>query len=85
MPEVQPSISAVRGFRAFGVRANIVCPAAGNPEMHPPIVGAEHWPSLPGDPERRTREQRLKEGIPIDDGTWGQLVDLAGKLAVALP
>jgi 3alpha(or 20beta)-hydroxysteroid dehydrogenase len=26
--------------RARGVRANIVCPAAGNPEMIPPIVGA---------------------------------------------
>lgn len=25
----------------FGIRANVVCPAAGNPEMHPPIVGWE--------------------------------------------
>lgn len=31
----------------FGVRANIVCPAAGNREMHPKIVGAEDWPALP--------------------------------------
>jgi 3alpha(or 20beta)-hydroxysteroid dehydrogenase len=29
--------------RRFGVRANIVCPEAGNPEMHPPVVG---WESL---------------------------------------
>jgi 3alpha(or 20beta)-hydroxysteroid dehydrogenase len=36
----------------FGVRANIVCPEAGNPEMHTPIVGAEDWPPLPPDPER---------------------------------
>jgi NAD(P)-dependent dehydrogenase (short-subunit alcohol dehydrogenase family) len=28
--------------RRFGVRANIVCPEAGNPEMHPPVVGWEH-------------------------------------------
>ena len=27
--------------RRFGVRANCLCPAAGNPEMHPPIVGME--------------------------------------------
>jgi 3alpha(or 20beta)-hydroxysteroid dehydrogenase len=27
--------------RRFGIRANVVCPAAGNPEMHPPIVGWE--------------------------------------------
>jgi 3alpha(or 20beta)-hydroxysteroid dehydrogenase len=44
-------VTAIENAR-FGVRANIVCPAAGNPEMHPPIVGAEHWPSLPADPER---------------------------------
>ena len=36
----------------FGVRCNIVCPEAGNPEMHTPIVGAEDWPPLPPDPER---------------------------------
>ncbi len=41
--------------------------------------------TLPGDPERRTRERRRRDGIPLDDGTWGQLVDLAGKLGVALP
>jgi 3alpha(or 20beta)-hydroxysteroid dehydrogenase len=27
--------------RRFGVRANCLCPAAGNPEMHPPIIGLE--------------------------------------------
>ena len=30
----------------FGVRANIVCPAAGNSEMHPPVVGAADWPRI---------------------------------------
>jgi uncharacterized oxidoreductase len=40
---------------------------------------------LPGDPERRARQQRLKEGIPIDAGTWGQLTDLGEKLGVAVP
>ncbi len=44
-------VTAIENER-FGVRANIVCPAAGNPEMHPPIVGAEEWPPLPPDPER---------------------------------
>ena len=32
--------------RKRGVRANIVCPALGNPEMHPPIVGAGPNPPL---------------------------------------
>src|SRR5262249_46516889 len=38
---------AVRGFtkvtalenKRFGVRANCICPEAGNPEMHPAVVG----------------------------------------------
>jgi 3alpha(or 20beta)-hydroxysteroid dehydrogenase len=33
-------VTALENSR-FGVRANIVCPAAGNAEMHPPIVGWE--------------------------------------------
>jgi hydroxycarboxylate dehydrogenase B len=40
---------------------------------------------LPGDPERRERTKRRQSGIPLDDGTWGQLVALAGRLRVALP
>jgi 3alpha(or 20beta)-hydroxysteroid dehydrogenase len=38
-------VTALENAR-FGVRANIVCPAAGNSEMHPPIVGAPDWPKL---------------------------------------
>ena len=44
-------VTALENAR-FGVRANIVCPAAGNREMHPPIVGAEDWPPLPIDESR---------------------------------
>jgi len=44
-------VTAIENGR-FGVRCNIVCPEAGNPEMHTPIVGAEDWPALPPDPER---------------------------------
>lgn len=40
---------------------------------------------LPGDPERRERERRLREGITLDDGTWGQLSELAGRLGVKVP
>jgi uncharacterized oxidoreductase len=40
---------------------------------------------LPGDPERRERERRQRDGITVDDGTWGQLVDLAGTLGVKVP
>lgn len=44
-------VTAIENQR-FGVRCNIVCPEAGNPDMHTPIVGAEDWPPLPPDPER---------------------------------
>ena len=40
---------------------------------------------LPGDPERRTRERRQAEGIPIADGTWGHLTRLAAELGVQIP
>ena len=38
-----------------------------------------------GDPERRTREERLREGVPVDAGTWTQLAELAATLDVATP
>jgi uncharacterized oxidoreductase len=40
---------------------------------------------LPGDPERRALAERSKNGIPIDDGNWKQLTDLAQRLGVAAP
>ncbi len=41
--------------------------------------------TLPGDPERKTKAQRLQTGIEVDDGTWDQLVTLANKLQVTIP
>lgn len=40
---------------------------------------------LPGEPERRSKAQRSRSGIPLDDGTWSQLGELAQKLRVRLP
>ena len=40
---------------------------------------------LPGDPERRTLAKRGAEGVPLDDGNWGELVKLAERLNVAVP
>lgn len=40
---------------------------------------------LPGDPERREKARRREAGIPLDDGTWKQLSDLAGQLGVMVP
>ena len=87
-------VTALENAR-FGVRANIVCPAAGNREMHPPIVGAEDWPALPVDDARgpdavapavvylASDESRLCNGteLVLDAGqTAGQALDLPDAL-----
>jgi uncharacterized oxidoreductase len=62
-------------------------------EIHSLADNVRHCPSidparpvqLPGDPERQSTERRLRDGIPLDDGTWGQLAELAGRLGVVLP
>lgn len=41
--------------------------------------------TLPGDPERRERARRQRDGIALDDGTWQQLTQRAEALGVALP
>lgn len=40
---------------------------------------------VPGDPERRMREQRSRDGIPIDAETWRQLVATGERAGVADP
>jgi hydroxycarboxylate dehydrogenase B len=37
---------------------------------------------LPGEPERRSGERRGREGIPVDDGTWRDLLAAAAKLGI---
>lgn len=40
---------------------------------------------LPGEPERRTRERRSREGIPIDRVTWEQFLAVAARVGVEEP
>lgn len=40
---------------------------------------------LPNDRGRQTREHRRVHGIPLDHGTWSQLVERANVLGVAIP
>ncbi len=42
----------------------------------PPAEGVDRV-RLPGDPERESVAQRLADGIPIDDATWGQIKEAA--------
>jgi LDH2 family malate/lactate/ureidoglycolate dehydrogenase len=57
---------------------------AANVRASPPVTPGTAI-TLPGDPERLTRERRRRDGIPLDDGTWGQLTALAGRLNVRVP
>jgi uncharacterized oxidoreductase len=41
--------------------------------------------TLPGDPELRTLKQRSQSGIPLDEGNWKALTDLAVELGVPVP
>ena len=36
-----------------------------------------------GDPERIVRRQRQRQGIPVNDVTWEEIVDAAAKLGMA--
>ena len=37
---------------------------------------------IPGEPENRTRQQRLAEGIPLPDDTWAAIVAAAREVGV---
>jgi LDH2 family malate/lactate/ureidoglycolate dehydrogenase len=40
---------------------------------------------IPGDPERRMRERRLREGVYIEEGTWNEIRALGEELGVDVP
>ncbi|MBL8830587.1 MAG: Ldh family oxidoreductase [Planctomycetaceae bacterium] len=41
--------------------------------------------TMPGDPERTVLMQRQKDGVPLDEGNWKQLVEFANTLGVTVP
>ena len=49
----------------------------------PAVPGGEVM--VPGDPERRTREERARDGIPLDAETWRQLLRAGERVGVAAP
>ena len=40
---------------------------------------------VPGDVEQRAREKRMREGIYVEEKTWGELVTVARELSVDVP
>lgn len=50
-----------------------------------PLCDGVECIQLPGDPERKTLSERQTTGIPLDDGNWKALLDLAVQLKVPVP
>jgi uncharacterized oxidoreductase len=50
-----------------------------------PLIEGVDAIQLPGDPERKTLAQRQANGIPLDDGNWKALVDMAKQQNVTIP
>ncbi|MAG36727.1 MAG: hypothetical protein CL878_10875 [Dehalococcoidia bacterium] len=50
----------------------------------PPAAGFSEV-LLPGEPERRSRDERRHTGIPMPAQTWGELRELAQRLGVTVP
>mgnify|MGYP003337625744 FL=1 len=48
-----------------------------------PAPGASPTVLLPGDPERQTRAERLRNGIPVDPASWAQIVAAAVELGIS--
>jgi uncharacterized oxidoreductase len=47
-----------------------------------PIAGTESV-LVPGDPERKTRAERTRNGIPLPDDTWAAIVNTAREVGVS--
>jgi uncharacterized oxidoreductase len=47
-----------------------------------PVAGVEQV-LIPGDPERKTRAERSKKGIPLPDDTWAAIVNAAREVGVS--
>jgi uncharacterized oxidoreductase len=47
-----------------------------------PVAGVEQV-LIPGDPERKTRAERSKKGVPLPDDTWAAIVNTAREVGVS--
>jgi len=47
-----------------------------------PVAGVERV-LIPGDPERKTRAERTRNGIPLPDDTWAAIVNTAREVGVS--
>lgn len=50
-----------------------------------PVAPGSEEILIPGDPERRMRERRLREGVFIEDQTWGEIRVIGEEFGVEVP
>lgn len=46
------------------------------------VTGVDQAP-IPGDPERKTRVERTRNGVPLPDDTWAAIVNTAREVGVS--
>jgi uncharacterized oxidoreductase len=94
-----PPAEQGQGDRLGGVFMLVVDPAAfGEPASYVATVGQvtaalKRVPSapgvaevlLPGEPEARSRRQRLQEGIPLPEDTWASIAQVAAQAGREMP
>ena len=71
-------------FQPFADYAERADRLEGRVRAVPPAPGFEEV-LIPGDPELRTRSDRMRQGIPIPDELWQELVELADSLGLSVP
>lgn len=77
-------VLAVDSFRTAEAFLADAAALAEKAKAVPPATGFDEV-LLPGEPEQRAAEKRRADGIPIDETTWRELVEEAGKVGVATP
>jgi uncharacterized oxidoreductase len=79
------------GMLSFYVDPKVIDPEAVFPQdvaryvayfksARPAVAGGEVL--IPGEPEERTRQQRLRDGVPLPDATWASIVAAAREVGV---
>jgi LDH2 family malate/lactate/ureidoglycolate dehydrogenase len=71
-------------FREYEEYKKDVLHIIGNVKSSPPMDGFTEI-LIPGEIEEREAEKRMRDGIPIEDATWKELVKLAKELNIKPP
>lgn len=74
---IDPAATADAAFFAREVDA-----MTAHVKASPPAPGVDAV-MVAGDPERKSAAERAANGVPIDDTTWQQIVETAGKVGIA--